>query len=469
MNTLTLRQNARAFLLDEFAASVDTLLAHVSRGECDIAVTENAVEELVRRVRQIAVDKALEVQHACVDTYYVCPQCHEPLGSWQSLPRQVVTTQGAVRLQTKRYRCGVCQQDFYPFVEANGLQNNAFTFGAKHLIAEIAAQRAYALSARDAHRAGIPVSASHSDHIAQEVGAWRQEEEQEVIAAHFNLQENVPKESVPALASEKDWPAQAAVLVSVDGGMVRSPEMGAEGCVWFEARAGVIAPILDGDQVSGHKIVLGGVHDADAIFEKLKSVYWQAMGSGRRCVFGGDGADWIWQRVGLYFPQAIQVLDIYHGGEHVTSAMAARFGLGDARTAYWRSHVRGELLKEGAIGRIVRDLEGALASPQTLADAQELGKELAYLKTHQHRMNYFWLEQEGLPVGSGSVESTIKQLCVGRLRQSGMKWTRVHASAMLSLRAAVLSGELGNTVDRRRQKQLARMESFRPQPLKRAA
>src|SRR5579863_1476371 len=105
MNTATLRQNARAFLLEEFAACVDVLLAHVSQGECDIAVTETAVEELLTRVRQITLDKALAVQHACVDSFYVCPHCHEALGSWQSLPRQVVTTQGSVRLQTNRYRC----------------------------------------------------------------------------------------------------------------------------------------------------------------------------------------------------------------------------------------------------------------------------------------------------------------------------------------------------------------------------
>jgi hypothetical protein len=469
MNTGTLRQNARTFLLDEFAASVDILLTQVSRGECDIAVTENAVEELLTRVRQIALDQALQVQHACVDAFYVCPHCQQPLGSWQELSRQIVTTQGSVCLQTRRYRCGACQQDFYPFVEANGLYNNAFTYGAKHLIAERAAERAYLLSARDANRGGIPVSPSHADRIAQEVGGWRQAEEQQVIEAHFSLEESASQEKVPPLASDQHWPAQAPVLVSVDGGMVRSPEIGPEGCVWFEARAGVIAPLVEGDQVAGHKIVLGGVHDADAIFDHLKSVYAQAVSSGRRCVFCADGADWIWQRVGFYFPEALQVLDIYHAGEHVSSAMRACFGAGDARTAYWRSNARLQLLKEGGIGGIVSELERLLKAPQTLADPEEARKELAYLKTHQHRMNYFWLEKEGLPVGSGSVESTIKQLCVGRLRQSGMKWTRGHASAMLSLRAAVLSGELGNTVDRRRQKQLARMESFRPQQLKRAA
>ena len=63
--------------------------------------------------------------------------------------------------------------------------------------------------------------------------------------------------------------------------------------------------------------------------------------------------------------------------------------------------------------------------------------------------SYERLKRQGLPIGSGAMESGIKQLSTKRLRQLGMKWSKRGAHDMLSLRAAHLSGELTNTVRRK--------------------
>ena len=62
-----------------------------------------------------------------------------------------------------------------------------------------------------------------------------------------------------------------------------------------------------------------------------------------------------------------------------------------------------------------------------------------YFETHQRRMQYHLFQEEGYPIGSGSVESEIKQF-KARLTGPGMRWPRPAAQRMLIIRGAVLDG-----------------------------
>jgi hypothetical protein len=61
-----------------------------------------------------------------------------------------------------------------------------------------------------------------------------------------------------------------------------------------------------------------------------------------------------------------------------------------------------------------------------------------YFETHQRRMQYLEFREEGFPIGSGTVESGVKQF-KQHLTATGMRWKRDHANRMLVIRAAVLS------------------------------
>ena len=54
-------------------------------------------------------------------------------------------------------------------------------------------------------------------------------------------------------------------------------------------------------------------------------------------------------------------------------------------------------------------------------------------------MQYQAFREEGYPIGSGTVESGIKQF-KARLTGPGMRWSRPGAERMLVIRAAVLAG-----------------------------
>jgi hypothetical protein len=63
----------------------------------------------------------------------------------------------------------------------------------------------------------------------------------------------------------------------------------------------------------------------------------------------------------------------------------------------------------------------------------------AYLQYHSQRIpNYQEYERLAIPIGSGSVESKIKQISA-RVKISGASWNRKNVSRILRLRCAYLS------------------------------
>jgi hypothetical protein len=63
-----------------------------------------------------------------------------------------------------------------------------------------------------------------------------------------------------------------------------------------------------------------------------------------------------------------------------------------------------------------------------------------YFERHQRRMQYLEFREEGLPIGSGVIESGVKQF-KQRLTGAGMRWNADHASRMVVIRAAVLGND----------------------------
>ena len=66
-------------------------------------------------------------------------------------------------------------------------------------------------------------------------------------------------------------------------------------------------------------------------------------------------------------------------------------------------------------------------------------RELDYLESNRTRMDYRRYRQEGWFIGSGVVEAGCKRVIGQRLKQSGMFWTETGATAVVSLRCALLS------------------------------
>jgi hypothetical protein len=149
----------------------------------------------------------------------------------------------------------------------------------------------------------------------------------------------------------------------------------------------------------------------------------------------GDGAIWIWNQATLHFPDSHQVVDWYHGTQHL--AVAAHALKAEDTPAYQRwynSHEK--TLYQGHAARIAAELEQAAA--QQPERTEDLRREAGYFRDNQHRMNYLEMREEEWPIGSGMVESGGKQY-KARFCGPGMRWSRAGAEKLLPVRSAILS------------------------------
>jgi len=144
----------------------------------------------------------------------------------------------------------------------------------------------------------------------------------------------------------------------------------------------------------------------------------------------GDGAAWIWGIATGKFPEATQIVDLYHAREHLHSlARSLEFMLLDRKDEWLAARL--EDLDHGYI-------EGIEASvreyPLEGVKKDEVKKELGYFLNNAPRMRYHWFRSRGLFVGSGVVEASCKTVIGQRLKQAGMHWTVAGADAIIALR-----------------------------------
>ncbi|BAS27093.1 hypothetical protein LIP_1236 [Limnochorda pilosa] len=91
------------------------------------------------------------------------------------------------------------------------------------------------------------------------------------------------------------------------------------------------------------------------------------------------------------------------------------------------------LLRKGKIDEALQAIRDLPARGR--AAREERRKLLAYVENHRDKMIYPELEAQGLPIGSGAVESGCKRVVGKRHKQAGMRWSRPGVGAMLSLAA----------------------------------
>jgi len=144
----------------------------------------------------------------------------------------------------------------------------------------------------------------------------------------------------------------------------------------------------------------------------------------------GDGAAWIWGIATAKFPEATQIVDLFHAREHLHSlTRSLEFMLLDHKEEWLAARLAD--LDYGYIDGI----EAAVRKyPLQGVKKDEVDRELGYFLNNAPRMRYHWFRQCGLFTGSGVVEASCKTVIGQRLKQSGMHWTVAGADAITALR-----------------------------------
>ena len=143
-----------------------------------------------------------------------------------------------------------------------------------------------------------------------------------------------------------------------------------------------------------------------------------------------DGAEWEQGFIDFHRPDAVRILDFAHAAEHLSAVGEAIWGQGTPATAQWFEQQLAVLKQQGP-GPMLAELH---ALQQTHPSLDVLTGTLADPEKRQKQIQYPDYLAQGLPIGSGAIESGNKLVVEARLKGAGMHWARSHVNPMLALR-----------------------------------
>ena len=149
-----------------------------------------------------------------------------------------------------------------------------------------------------------------------------------------------------------------------------------------------------------------------------------------------DGARDLWLFFRKKYPNAIHVVDFFHVCEHLSRLSELFFKDSSDAKAWYKKHRT--ILKEDPNGasKLIRAVRYRRSKAK---EDPKIEAELKYLQRNRRKMNYFELQQNKLPIGSGVVEAACKNLIGARMKKSGMRWTINGGQTVLTLRSLILS------------------------------
>jgi hypothetical protein len=420
----------------------------------DLEAVETAVRAAMHRAGSAALTEML--QFAAPTTKeartIACP-CGQHAHYRELRSRPVLTVVGQAQVSRPYYLCPDCHQGQFPADVELDIKDTEFSPGVRRMQA-LVGQDAPFDHGREQIKvlAGLEVTTKSVERTAEAIGEdiARREREEIEKAIQLDLPVIVGK-PIPVLYIEMDGTGVPVVKKETLGRQGKTDGQPAHtrevklGCVFTQTKCDKEGfPIRDPDSTT----YTGAIETAD---EFGKRIYLEAAQRGSsnavKKVVIGDGADWIRNLAELHFPEAIQIVDLYHARQHLWD-LARKLYPNDAgkQKAWMKKHQR--LLDKGKIEKLVLTLRAIdVTNPEVI---EKIRIEAGYFERNAERMRYPKFRRQHLFVGSGVIEAGCKTVIASRLKQSGMFWTLRGANAIIALRCSHLNGRFEDYWEGRR-------------------
>jgi hypothetical protein len=349
----------------------------------------------------------------------------------------IATVLGPVTLNRAWYHCKTCGHGFAPRDAGLGVAGTSLSPGLTAMNDKAAAAGPFAGAASMLEDlAGVRLTAKRTERAAEASGAAHaaQVRERSALIAGRKLVPMPPRPALDMLYGVIDGtgvPMTARETAGRDGkgedGRARTREV--KLAVFFTQHTLDTDGYPVRDRASSSYIAS---FQTAGIFADLVKAEGIRRGADhvRQLTFIGDGAAWIWNLVTDKFPEATQIVDLYHAREHLHSlTRSLEFMLLDRKDEWLAARL--EDLDYGYVDGI----EAAVREyPLEGVKKDEVDRELGYFLNNAPRMRYHWFRQCGLFTGSGVVEAGCKTIVGQRLKQAGMHWTLAGADSIIALR-----------------------------------
>src|SRR6516164_1470082 len=386
-----------AAIHQEVAREVNQVLGRVfaqrrKDGRTDLEAVESALRAALHQAGAAALSQVLQFAAPAADERQLpCPCGHH--ARYQEIrSKPLLTIVGPVLLSRPYYLCSQCHVGQFPVDVELDIENTEFSPGVRRMHALVGQQAPFDHGREQMQvLAGLTVTTKSVERIAEAMGsdiAWREQAEiDQALQLDLPVLTGAP---IPVVYVQMDGtgiPVVKKETVGRPGKRDGQPAHTREvklGCVFTQTRWDEKGFALrDPDSTT----YTGAIETAE---EFGKRIYREALQRGwsraRKKVVIGDGAEWIWNLVAEHFPNAIQIVDLYHARQHLWEVARQLYPQEEVQQKAWRKVHQKRLLDQGKIEKLV----GVLRSidPANPLTAEKIRTEADYFQRNATRMRY---------------------------------------------------------------------------------
>jgi hypothetical protein len=439
------------------AREVDHLLGLVLRAgdrsaPLDLEAVEMAVRSSLHQAGAAVLEQLLEFDPPSSEQRQLPCACGHRARYVELRSKSVLTAVGKAECLRPYYLCEHCHRGQFPVDVELDIDNTELSPGVRRMLAAVGHEGPFQQGRKQMELlAGLSVTTKAVERTAEAIGEDIEVGQQHELRRALQLELAIPiGPRIPILYVEMDGTGIPVVHQETEGRAGKQDGQPAHtreaklGCVFTQTTVDEEGyPVRDEASTS----YVGAIESGEEFGRRLYAEAWQrGWARAEKKVILGDGAAWIWNQANLHFPEAAQIVDLYHAREHLWS-LAAKLYPNDSPAQKRWVMVRKNKLDEGKIERLVALLRSQAASHPELAE--DLGTEANYFEDNKERMRYPKFRKQGLFIGSGVIEAGCKTV-LGRLKRSGMFWTLRGANAIIALRCSQLSGKFEDYWEARR-------------------
>lgn len=422
-------------------------------GRLDLEAVEMALRASLHQAGAAALSALLQYNPPASDQRTrPCPSGHT--AQYVALrSKTVLTAVGTVELRRPYFRCAHCGAGQFPVDAELDVEQTRKSPGVRRMLALVGHAAPFAHGHQQLKRlAGLAVTAKEVERTAEALGEDIAAREQEEIQRAMQVElPRVGGPGIPILYVQMDATGVPVVKAETVGRLGKTPGHPAHtreaklGCVFTQTTWDTKGyPIRDPDSTT----YTGAIEPAEAFGKRIYLEAWKRGWSrAAKTVVMGDGAEWIWNIAQEHFPEALQIVDLFHARQHLWQLARALSPTEEVQQRRWLI-AQQRKLDEGQIEKLVRSLRSIEAASPELVE--KISTEADYFEKNAERMRYPTFRRQHLFVGSGVIEAGCKTVIGSRLKQSGMFWTVRGANAILALRCCQISGRFEDYWEARR-------------------
>jgi len=124
--------------------------------------------------------------------------------------------------------------------------------------------------------------------------------------------------------------------------------------------------------------------------------------------------------------ETYQLLDFYHVTEHLQTFAEAAFSE-KSEQKYWFKKAR-NILKKGLASNLILEMNQLIFNaPPEQAKTLIVQRDYLVRANVENRLNYAYISEQKLPIGSGAIESLIRQVVNLRMKGNSKFWLKANA------------------------------------------